>query len=246
MDGRTAIVTGAGSGLGAAIARRLVHRGDTHVLGLDRDGAGLKQLEDELGAAFRGVTADMTDHATPGKAIAICGDIFGSVDILINNVGAGKAASLHQTSDESLDFFLDINLKTMFRMSRAVLEIMMPQRRGIILNMASAIAMTALPGQAPYAAAKGGVIALTRQMAAEYGPYNIRVNAIAPGLIETPFTAQRIKDGTFDGVIEATPLRRLGKPENIAATADFLCSPDADHVTGQIIAVDGGWSISKS
>lgn len=245
-DKRIMIVTGAGSGLGAAMVRRFLRQPDTQVLGIDRDGAALTAMQGDLGARFAAMAGDLTDPLLPAAAIAECDRCFGPVTVLVNTVGAGKSTPLHDTSDESLSFFLEINLKTMFRMSRAALGVMMPQGHGAILNMATAIAMTAYPGQAPYAAAKGGVIALTRQMAVDYGPHGIRVNAIAPGLIETPFTAERIRDGSFDGVIGATPLRRLGRPEDIAASADFLCSGDAAHITGQILAIDGGWSMAKT
>lgn len=242
---RNAVVTGAGSGLGQAIARRMVASGKVNVLGVSREAAPLLAMEEELGERFRAFPADLLVPEMAPAIMEACAEAFGPIDILVNNVGAGKSMPLHEATDDDLMFFVNINLGTTFRMSREALKVMMPAKNGVILNMVSAIAMTAFPGQAPYAAAKGGVIALTKQLAVEYGPYNVRVNAVAPGLIETPFTAERIKDGTFDGVIGATPLRKLGNVDDIAALTDFLCSPEADHVTGQVIAVDGGWSMSK-
>jgi len=243
---RNFVVTGAGSGLGQAIARRLVMNGQANVLGVSLEAAPLVEMEADLGPRFRGFAADLLEPESAAASIEACSKAFGPVDVLINNVGAGNSMPLHQASDEDLMFFININLGTTFRMSREALKVMLPARSGVILNMVSALAMVAQPGQAPYVAAKGALIALTKQMAAEYGPYNVRVNAVAPGLTETPFTAERIADGIFDGVINATPLRKLSKADDIAAMTEFLCSPDADNVTGQVIAVDGGWSMSKT
>jgi len=242
---RRAIVTGAASGLGKAIAGHFVAQGLTDVFGVDRDADALASMEAALGRAFAGLAVDLLDQDAPERVVRECVRRFGSVDILVNNVGAGAATSLHSCGDGELAHFIDINLGVSFRMSRATLAEMMAARKGVIVNIASAIALTAMPGQGAYAAAKGGLIALTRQMAAEYGPFGVRVNAVAPGLIETPFTAGRITAGAFDGVIEATPLRRLGEPEDVAQVVAFLASAAARHVTGQIIAVDGGWSVSK-
>lgn len=243
---RNAVVTGAGSGLGQAIARRMVGSGKINVLGVSLEAEPLHAMEHELGDHFRAFPADLLVPENAPAIIEACDEAFGPIDILVNNVGAGNSMPLHEATDEDLMFFVNINLGTTFRMSREALKVMMPAKSGVILNMVSGIAMTGNPGQAPYAAAKGAVIALTKQLAVEYGPYNVRVNAVAPGLIETPFTTKRIQDGVFDGVIKSTPLRRLGTANDIAAMTDFLCSPEAGHVTGQIISVDGGWAMSKT
>jgi len=241
LEGRAAIVTGAGQGIGRAIAERLLDEG-VRVLAVDIKDDGLSSFiaSDRLTT----MVADVTAADAPATIIQKCVAQFGSVSILVNNVGVGNAPPLHETTDEIFDRYMDINLRATFRLSRDVLP-ELRKSRGSVVNIASSIALSGYRRWAAYATAKAGVVALTRNMAAEYGPEGIRVNAVAPGIVATPLTAGRLETARFQATIIGTmPLGQIGRPDDIASAVAFLASDEARMITGQVLAVDGGQTSS--
>ncbi len=236
LRGKTAIVTGAASGIGRATAALFAARGAA-VLAVDRDEKGLSELRDVSVLAV-----DLTTAGAAERVFAHCAEVVGVPDVLANIAGRAGDRSAAETTDEDFDAFLRTNLGTTFALSRAAV-IAFGEAGGAIVNTSSAFALTGVAGSAPYSAAKGAVSSLTRQMAADYGRRGIRVNAVAPGLIETPATAARIATGTFDDLVtRSRPLARVGQPIDVARVIAFLASDEADFVTGLTVPVDGGWS----
>ncbi|MSP66726.1 MAG: SDR family oxidoreductase [Alphaproteobacteria bacterium] len=240
-----AVVTGAGSGIGRAIALAFLREGAL-VLGIDRNAVGLG----ETGACassdrYSSLVGDVADPRLPDtlqRALAARG---GRLDILVNNAGIGGNADAEETTDADLQRFLDVNVLGLFRLSRFAVGIMRGQKSGVILNTASVFALMGATRSPAYSASKGAVTALTRQMATDYGPFGIRVNALAPGLIDTPLTAERIRTEAWRRriCIEQTPLGRAGTPGDVAGAALFLCSNEAAFITGQVLVIDGGWDM---
>lgn len=239
----TAIVTGAASGIGREIALVLARQG-ARVLAVDRNGEGLGAVCAQAQGTMRPCVAELTAQDAPATVFAACRDAFDApLSILVNNAGLGNARAAHDTSDADFDRYMDLNLRITFRMSRDALPLFGPEG-GVIVNIASIFGLVGFPRSAPYAAAKAALGGLTRQMAADYGPRGVRVNAVAPGLIATPATAERIAASPLfqQGLIRATPLGRPGTPEDVADAVAFLCSREAAFISGQTLAVDGGWS----
>ena len=246
---RVAIVTGAASGIGRGIAERFGHEG-ARLLAVDRKPDELATLAASLGGEpdrVRALVADVGEDGAPERIVTACLETFGRVDILVNNAGIGGSHAILETSDEEWQRMLHVDLTSVFRLSKRVLLEMRRQGGGRIVNMASVFGVTGYPGATSYSAAKAGVVALTRSMAIDYAPHGVRVNAIAPGLILTDMTRERLATNRRYQrlMLEATPLGRPGTPHDIAGAALFLASDDADFVTGHVLTVDGGWSAGK-
>jgi len=241
LAGRSAIVTGAGQGIGRAIAARL-HEEGARVLAVDKSAAGLSALPQDVRIVR--LEADVTAVDSPARIVAACLSAFGSLDILVNNAGAGNAPPVHETTDEFLDFQLNLNLRSVFRLSRDALAALQ-NSKGAIVNISSSVAVMGYRRSGAYSAAKAGIIGLTRNMAADYGPDGVRVNAVAPGVVATPLTNDRLHLPRFRAnVVETMPLGQVVQSDDIAAAVAFLCSSDARMITGQILAVDGGQTSS--
>jgi meso-butanediol dehydrogenase/(S,S)-butanediol dehydrogenase/diacetyl reductase len=244
--GKSAIVTGAAGGIGRATALRLAGEGAS-VLAVDIKAAELQETATmAYGANFDTIEADVADRAAPDRIVARALAAHGRLDLLVNNAGiSGRGGGAETASDQEWDSVLDMNVSSVFRMSRAALP-HLTKPGGRIVQISSVFGLVGFPESAAYAAAKAGVAQLTRQMAADCGPQGINVNAIAPGVIDTPMTTQRIHNDAWynEAMIKNTPMG-VGQPEDIAGVVAFLCSDDAQYVNGQVIAVDGGWLATR-
>jgi NAD(P)-dependent dehydrogenase (short-subunit alcohol dehydrogenase family) len=242
---QVAIVTGATGGIGFGCATKLAEAGMA-VLVTGRNEQRLAELATAIGDSdlVETVVVDLTDRDGPSRVVQAAIDKWGRVDFLINNAGVGNPTPLHGTDDDTLDYFLDIMLKAPFRLARDVLPHM--KSGSAIINITSTFAVVGGLRGGPYSAAKGGLTALTTHIAAQYGAHGIRCNAVAPGVIQTAMTEERLKDPRFRRMqVEMTPHERLGTVDDVASTVAFLCSPGGSFINGQTIVVDGGWSTTK-
>ncbi|MBS1677875.1 MAG: SDR family oxidoreductase [Actinobacteria bacterium] len=245
LQGKVALVTGAGSGIGRATAQRAAAEGAS-VLCADVVNAG--ETADGIAAAdgtAEAITLDVREAGAWDAAVAAARERFGSLDLLANIAGVvstGADTVVEQTEDE-WDRIVSINLRGSWLGMRAVLPGMREQGSGRIVNIASEAALIGIPGLAAYTATKGAIAALTRQAAIEYVKEGITVNAIAPGFIRTAIQ-DGIEQQLLDDMAAGIPIGYFGKPEDIAATIAHLFSEDASYITGQVVAVDGGWGVS--
>jgi 3-oxoacyl-[acyl-carrier protein] reductase len=244
LAGRVAIVTGGNRGIGLAIARLLAEDGASVVVsGRDaaRLDAAVKELE-SLGAPALGVPADATKREDADRLVEVTRERFGRIDVLVNNAGITRDQLLVRMKDDDWDQVLDTNLRGVFLMTRAVGKVMMRQKSGRIINIASAAGAMGNPGQVNYSAAKAGVIGLTKASGRELAHWNILVNAVAPGLIETDMAAA-IPAEAREAMLQQVPLKRIGQGREVAEVVRFLAGDGASYVTGQTIHVNGGLTL---
>lgn len=245
LEGKTALITGAARGIGKAIALKFASEGAniafTDIV-IDENGKATEAEIMAYGVKAKGYASDASNFEATKEVVAEINKDFGRIDILVNNAGITKDGLMLRMSEEQWDRVININLKSAFNFTRNVLPVMFGQRSGSIINMASVVGVHGNAGQANYAASKAGMIALAKSIAQEMGPRGIRANAIAPGFIETAMTAA-LPDNVREEWKKKIPLRRGGKPEDIADVATFLASDLASYVTGQVIQVDGGMNM---
>jgi NAD(P)-dependent dehydrogenase (short-subunit alcohol dehydrogenase family) len=240
LEGRTALVTGASRGIGAAAARALDQAGARVAL-VARDAGRLEATAGALGGSPLVVTADLRESLAPARIAADVLHAFGGLDILVNNAAVAARLPTVDTGGDLIDEILAVNVRAPLLLIAAVVPSMMAAGRGAIVNMSSVSGVIGTPRRTAYAASKGALDAATRSLAIELGPSGIRVNSVAPGVVDTDLWA---KNKAIPGVVETieaqTPLRRWAQPDDIADVVAFLCSDAARFITGETISVDGG------
>lgn len=240
MDKRVAIITGAAKGIGKAIAERMIHDNYTTIL-VDVDNENGTDLAHKLGNSAKFIPCDISNLNEVENLFKTVITEFGGVDAVVNNAGIIRDNVIWKMPEEDFDKVVDINLKGTWLMCKVAGTLMRDQKRGRIVNIASR-AWLGNRGQSNYSASKAGVVGLTRVLALELGKYGVLVNAIAPGLIDTPLT-QKLPQDVQEKLIEAQPTKTMGQPEDIANAVAFLCNEQTKFITGQTIYVDGGKSI---
>ncbi len=242
LTGKTALVTGAARGIGKAIALKFAQEGANIAftdLFIDENGKATEAEIAALGVKAKGYASNAADFAQSEEVVKLVKEDFGSVDILVNNAGITKDGLMLRMTEQQWDAVIGVNLKSAFNFIHAVIPVMMRQRGGSIINMASVVGVHGNAGQANYAASKAGMIALAKSVAQEMGPKGIRANAIAPGFIDTAMT-QELSDEVRKEWMNQIPLRRGGTVEDVANCALYLASDLSSYVSGQVIQVDGG------
>lgn len=246
LKGKVAIVTGARSGIGKCIADSFSREGaDVVMVDICLDEGSDARLRNNSGwGRCLGVKADVTKWGEVEGFVDEAMRSFGRIDILVNNVGipgSPDATLLHTTPEEEWDKVVSVNLKSVYLCSKKVIPHMLKQGGGKIINLSSIAGIVAFPGRAAYTASKGGVSLLTKSMAIDYAKYKINVNAICPGMVETPMTKWRLDNSELRKEVESwIPWERVGTPEDIAGAAIFLASGDSDYMTGHLFVIDGG------
>jgi 3-oxoacyl-[acyl-carrier protein] reductase len=233
LEGRTALVTGASRGIGRAIAVELATAGASVVVGYRTGGDEAEEVARETGG--RAVQADVSDPDGARSLVEEAGD----VDVLVNNAGVTRDGLLARMDDEDWRTVLETNLSGAFYTCRATVRGMMRRRSGAIVNVSSIVGVHGNPGQTNYSAAKAGMIGFTKSLARELGSRGVRANVVAPGYVKTALT-DVLPDAAREAMLAATPLGRLGDPEDVARAVRFLCSDEASFITGEVILVDGG------
>ena len=235
LSGKVALITGATGGIGGAIARKMKEAGATVVV----SGRNVAKMDAEFGDEYIKIPCDLAQDGGAVELVMNTIEAAGKIDILINNAGITRDTLLMRMSDEQFDDVINTNLRSCFKMCRAAIMPMMKNRFGRIINMASIIGTIGGPGQANYAASKGGMIAMTKSIAAEVGSRGITANAIAPGFIKTPMT-DVLPEELKKTYLAQIPAGRFGEPEDIANACVFLASNEASYINGQTLHVNGG------
>lgn len=241
LTGKTALITGATGGIGAAIAKALHKAGATVAISGTRQPA-LDALKAELGERVFTIACNLGDPADVEKLVPAAEAAMGGLDILVNNAGVTKDGLAMRMKDEDWQNVIDINLTSNFRLSRAAMKGMMKKRQGRIINVTSIVGVTGNPGQANYVASKAGLIGLTKSLAQELATRNVTVNCVAPGFIATPMT-DVLNEKQKEAILGRIPSGRMGGPEDIAAAVLYLASNEAGYVTGQTLHVNGGMAM---
>lgn len=242
LSNKCAIVTGGTRGIGRAIVLELAQLGTDLVIGYrssDKEAEELKNEVEKLGRKVVLAKGDVSDPEYAKKLSQLCKENFGKIDILVNNAGITKDNLILRMKENEFDDVININLKGTFNCAKEISSVMLRQRHGKIINMASVIGLIGNAGQANYAASKAGVIALTKSMAKELGSRGILVNAVAPGFIDTDMTAN-LPGNIKTNIKDSIALKKLGAPSDVAKLVAFLASDNSNYITGQVINIDGG------
>ena len=242
LKGKNAIITGASRGIGKGIATMFAQNGANVAFTYSSSSDAAKSLEKELksyGTNIKSYQSNAASFDDSQKLIDNVLEDFGSIDILVNNAGITKDNLLMRMQESDFDIVININLKSVFNMTKAVQKTMLKQRKGSIINMSSVVGVKGNAGQSNYAASKAGIIGFSKSIALELGSRNIRCNVVAPGFIETEMTA-KLNENTVNEWRKGIPLKRGGTPEDIANVCIWLASDMSSYVTGQVINVDGG------
>jgi len=245
LQGKVALVTGGKRGIGKAIVYALAEAGATVAFTDKSSFAAAEEIVKDLNRRGLKGIAYLSDAASAVESARVVESVikeFGRLDILVNNAGIAKDSLLMRMSEEDWDKVIANNLKSVFNFTKAACRQMMSQRAGKIINIASVVGITGNAGQANYAASKAGIIGFTKSVAKELGSRNIQVNAVAPGFVDTAMTAS-LSDDQKKALADLIPLKRTAKPSEIAGVVRFLASSEADYITGQVIAVDGGMTM---
>jgi len=242
LEGKTAVVTGAARGIGSAIALKFASQGAniavTDLVVNEVAISLIKELE-SMGVKAKAYASDASHHGQTEEVVKQIVEDFGRIDILVNNAGITKDTLLMRMSEEQWDAVITVNLKSVFNFTKVIQPVMLKQRSGTIINMSSVVGVSGNAGQSNYSASKAGMIGFTKSISKEVGSRGIRCNAIAPGFIETDMTA-KLPEDVRKVWVQQIPLRRGGKPDDVANTALFLASDLSSYVTGQVIHVCGG------
>lgn len=242
LEGKNIIITGASRGIGRSIATAFADQGANIAFTYSSSTGPAEELEKELkelGVQAKAYQSDAASFSACHDLIKAIQEDFESIDVLVNNAGITKDNLLMRMSEADFDKVIEVNLKSIFNMTKAVQRTMLKQRKGSIINMSSIVGIKGNAGQANYAASKAGIIGFSKSMALELGSRNIRTNVVAPGFIETEMT-EKLDEKTIAGWRDAIPLKRGGTPEDVANACIFLASDMSAYITGQVLQVDGG------
>jgi 3-oxoacyl-[acyl-carrier protein] reductase len=242
LEGKTALITGASKGIGRKIAEKFAEQGAsvafTYLSSVEK-GQALEQELAKYGTTVKGYRSDASKFDEAEKLITDIVADFGTIDIVVNNAGITKDGLLMRMTEENWDEVIDVNLKSIFNVTKAASKVMMKNRKGVFINMSSVVGVQGNAGQANYAASKAGIIGFTKSIAKELGSRNIRANVVAPGFIRTEMT-EVLDQKVVEGWAQAIPLKRAGETEDVANVCVFLGSDMSAYVTGQVLPVDGG------